>query len=427
MRIVIVNQPLGNRGDESAHKGLVRALLKNIPKIDITVLFVGVSQDSINQFAIKSPQVTYINLLNRESSNKLIASCSLFGFLYSRWKKWLYRCFYKAALYPLQTGDYSVWNTQPVIQKIKHYYTESDLILCAPGGICMGGFQNWYHLFYLKLAQHMNKPVAYYGRSFGPFQTKTELNCKFKKLSLELLHYFTFISIRDKKTEALAQELAINYVPTLDSAFLDTPQTTISSEVKKILGETPYMVFVPNLLTWHYAYKSISKETIISFYNQLIDCIIERFPDYHIVMLPQTFNSASSNDILLFKEIANIRQDKRIIVMPDSYSSDIQQAIIHQAKFVVGARYHSIVFAINQAVPFIALSYEHKIEGLLQALGKVDCMVNISHIFEKEADKETAVLLFKDLLLNLKSDVQAQTNAKQKADACFQLFIKKFL
>ena len=54
MRIVIVNQPLGNRGDESAHKGLVRALLINIPKINITVLFVGVSQDSINQFAIKS-------------------------------------------------------------------------------------------------------------------------------------------------------------------------------------------------------------------------------------------------------------------------------------------------------------------------------------------------------------------------------------
>lgn len=425
MKIVIVNQPLGNRGDESAHKGLIRTLLKSLPKVNIKVLFVGVSQDSINQFAIESKQVEYINLLNRESSNALISNCKPLRFCYSRWKKWFYQRFYKIAIQSLQTGDYALWNTQPIVQKIKSYYADADLILCAPGGICMGGFQNWYHLFFLKLAQKMNKPLAYYGRSFGPFPTETELNRKFKALSLELLRYFTFISIRDKKTEALAQELSIDYVPTLDSAFLDTPQIDLPSAAQTLLGEAPYMVFVPNLLTWHYAYSSIPKETILSFYNQLIDCIIERFPNYRIVMLPQTFNSASSNDILLFKEIADIRKDARLVVMPDCYSSDIQQRIIRNATFVVGARYHSIVFSINQAVPFVALSYEHKIAGLLQTLEKDDCMIDISNIFTNEVLIQKAVDAFKNMLPKLKADVQAQANAKQKTDACFQLFIKK--
>ena len=50
MNILIVNQPLNNRGDESAHKGLVRRLSKQYPKGEINVLFVSANQDSVNQF-----------------------------------------------------------------------------------------------------------------------------------------------------------------------------------------------------------------------------------------------------------------------------------------------------------------------------------------------------------------------------------------
>lgn len=52
-------------------------------------------------------------------------------------------------------------------------YKESDVVLCAPGGICMGGFQNWWHLFMLQLAKYIGKPLVYYGRSFGPFPVVT--------------------------------------------------------------------------------------------------------------------------------------------------------------------------------------------------------------------------------------------------------------
>lgn len=57
---------------------------------------------------------------------------------------------------------------------------KADLIICAPGGICMGGFQDWNHLFYLQLAKYARKPLAYYGRSFGPFPITTKSNRDFK-------------------------------------------------------------------------------------------------------------------------------------------------------------------------------------------------------------------------------------------------------
>ena len=41
MNILIINQPLNSRGDESAHKALVRSLLRDYPNVWITVLFIA--------------------------------------------------------------------------------------------------------------------------------------------------------------------------------------------------------------------------------------------------------------------------------------------------------------------------------------------------------------------------------------------------
>lgn len=42
MNILMVNQPLNNRGDESAHKALVRRLLETDENINITCIWVAV-------------------------------------------------------------------------------------------------------------------------------------------------------------------------------------------------------------------------------------------------------------------------------------------------------------------------------------------------------------------------------------------------
>lgn len=39
MKIAVVNQPLGNRGDEAAHKALIRSLIKRFPDAQIDVVF----------------------------------------------------------------------------------------------------------------------------------------------------------------------------------------------------------------------------------------------------------------------------------------------------------------------------------------------------------------------------------------------------
>ena len=83
-------------------------------------------------------------------------------------------------------------------------------------------------------------------------------------------------------------------------------------------------------------------------------------------MLPQTFNynTYTGDDIGFMHDTAKNFSTEKVAVIDDIYSSDIQQTVISGSDFVIGARYHSIVFAINNAVPFMALNYEHKFKGL---------------------------------------------------------------
>lgn len=404
MNILLINQPLNNRGDESAHKGLIRALCKKMPNINITVLFTGENQDSINQFSLDIPNITYINLpINNE--------------------------YYRMSGWGMKYKMYALWYTHPTIREIIRIYKESDCVICAPGGISMGGFQNWSHLFLLKLAKYLNKPLIYYGRSFGPFPTKTLNNRIYKKISLEMLNYFSFLSIRDKQTEKLAQQLNINYEPTVDSAFLDSPKVELSKELRSVIENHKFMVFVPNSLIWHYHYKScLTKESVIEFYKKIVILIKNKYPELNIVMLPQTFNYGTDlgDDINFFKDLAKELNDPNIIILKDVYSSDVQQTIISDAEFLIGARYHSIVFALNNNIPFIALSYEHKIKGLLETLDKDDRVVDITHL--TLGDNDELIQKVDKLLLDLRKDPVAQRKAKAIAYDCLEklvFFLKK--
>lgn len=396
MKILMINQPLNNRGDESAHKALLRAICKEYPKANIKVLFLGANLDSMRQFNVQLPYVEYLNLCPR----RLMGCISVWGMIYG--VKWL-------------------WHLHPSIRKCMKLYGWADMILCAPGGICLGGFQNWQHLFMLQLAKYMNKPLVYYGRSFGPFPIETSRNKAFKKLSIEILHYFSFLSIRDKKTESLATELGVRYVSTVDSAFLDSPKVDIPTEIKKAIGDNRYIVFVPNQFNWHYVYKKVRTETVISFFSQMANDIMDLYPNHKIVMLPQTFNNFYP-DVKIFKSIQMHNGSSGITVIDDCYSSDVQQIIISQADLVVGARYHSIVFAINNNVPFISLSYEHKMSGLLETLSVSNSMLDITHIFEDKTLTETALKDFHTLLTNISLNPGIQHRAKEIATECFDKF-----
>lgn len=404
MNILIINQPLGNRGDESAHRALVRAINKTCPDAHVTILNFLDCIDAGKDFVVDNQENTYIK----------------FSFSHDLKSRFTSEFITKIGI--VRHGTM----LHPVLRKIIQYYKAADLVLCAPGGICMGGFQNWQHLYLLELARIYKKPLAYYSRSFGPFPTKSFSNRRFKKISLKMLQYFDFLSIRDTKTMNLADSMKVNYVPSIDTAFLETPSVKIPTEITTNLA-SKYVVFVPNSLTWHYTFKHVSQEKIDGFYLEIVKILRKKYPEHQIVMLPQLCSCGADGDFSYFKKIAKLASDNNIFVIPDIYSSDIQQVIIRNSNFIVGSRYHTIVFAINNMTPFIALNYEHKISGLLENLGLTDKMVDIVSIFDSEEKQMKALENFENLMLTATADEKAYKKAHSIAENCFEKFTQKYM
>lgn len=85
-----------------------------------------------------------------------------------------------------------------------------------------------------------------------------------------------------------------------------------------------------------------------------------------------------------------------------------------------------MVFAINQNIPFVALNYEHKIRGLLTALRKEDCMVDIMTAFENRQTIDAALKEVRDLLPAVGNDDRAYQQASSEARDCI-LQLRDFL
>lgn len=401
VNFLMINQPLNNRGDESAHKALVKMILQSIPTAKIHVFFIGQNQDAISAFDVHDSRVSYINIRPKKNFARFL----LLGLRF--------KCVFLAKVHP-------------TIRQALSIYKQADVVLNAPGGVCMGGFQNWGHMVQLLFAKYLKKPVVYYGRSIGPFPIKTLNNRMFRETSIDLLHYFSFLSLRDKKSMDLADSLNIKYEPTVDSAFLETPKVDVPQNLLDMIGSKSYVVFVPNLLIWHYAYKDkASLGDVLLFFKKILDYIIAKYPKHNVVMLPQTFyfDNKNKGDINFFRELKQYAQCEKMVILPDIYSSDVQQSIISKADCMIGARYHSVVFAINQAIPFVALSYEHKISGLLETLHKTESLVDITTAFDSEENMQHVLENFSRALNVANVDVNAQIMAKNMAKTCFNKFV----
>lgn len=233
-----------------------------------------------------------------------------------------------------------------------------------------------------------------------------------------MLGYFSFLSLRDSKSQKIADEMGFSYECTLDTAFLESPVCDIPKEIESELTDS-YVVFVPNILTWHYRYCDVPQEKIDDFWLSVIRLIAEKFKDSKIVMLPQTYGKDVNDGYSYFTKIQKLYGSDRLFVLPEKYGSDIQQSIISNSRFVVGARYHSIVFAVNKGVPFLSLSYEHKMEGMLEMLKALDKKVNIEGLFSDPERKDQALSEISARLESFDA-TPIQKSAKDITDNCFE-------
>lgn len=356
---MVINQAWSNHGDEAAHKGLVRMLASAYPKAEITVLMHVAPDFRDDNFKLYRPEeFKNINYL------KIIAD------------RWYYRMVRYLWWMPVGTITALGPLLSDSLRQVKQLLRSADLVVNAPGGVDLGPYRNWGNVIRLLVAIQIGTPTAIYAISFGPLPESTQKDRRFSQLALYILRNVQYLTLRDDKSQKYASALKISFGKSADTAFLDDTTATIPSELNAKI-QSPYAVFVPNALyKWHPHFREISSYIFKQLYIHIMEGLLAK--NLRIVMLPQLFGS--QNDESFFQELAGHFPDTSITVVSESYPSEIQQAIVRGAEITVGARYHSLIFAIKNNVPFVALSYEHKISNLLTMAGLSEYMVDLHQI-----------------------------------------------
>ena len=364
-KILIINQHTSNHGDEAAGIALIRELKSNYKNAKISVLY---------NWYEKLEDDAFIGLNEFKDVKH-------FSFGTSKFDAALVRV---SLFFPLLINILSLFSRN--LKSQLSIIRDSDIVINGPGGVNIGPYKDYYYLWRLVAVKYHKKVLAIYSISFGPFDGLPNF---FIKRSLDILKYAQFLSLRDDKSHRFADSFNLDYKKSIDTAFLSKKNETIPT-IYSELEDTNYVVVVPNeLYSWHPYFKKINKSSLDNFYISIIENFIEKY-NYKVVLLPQLFSS--QDDTEYFKRLKNTIDNDNILVIDTKFNSDIQQKIIRGSEFIVGARYHTIIFAINNQIPFFALSYEHKMENMLSLLGLSEYKLDLISTFQKEELDTNSVL-----------------------------------
>ncbi len=255
----------------------------------------------------------------------------------------------------------------------KHPSKGIDILLDA------GGFQfsdqwnyseerlNLFEKYYSKLKSYGTK-IIFLPQALGPFQTESG------KRTVEILSKYADIVIAREK-------VSYNYM--LDSGFPQNklwlyPDFTLkidrlsNSSITSIPEKS--ICFIPNkkMLT----HTSSKKETYLNLFKTLINLAKEK--GYNPILL----NHEGKGDYELCKIIKN--QIKFDIALYTNLNAFEVKSIIGQSYLTISSRFHGVASSLNQVVPCLATSWNHKYEQLFNDFGITGNIIKVEENFLQE-------------------------------------------
>ena len=361
MRIVIVNAfERGNRGDAALLSAMVEQVDQAYPGAEIGISgfedprrlpeFDGVPNlGSIRRYAGEES----VNVVIRHS-RKLVAV-----FLILALKLGLGRTLLRAAKTVLPREVASEFTA----------LANADLVISLGGGYLRGGpdlpsdVSVAFLLLPLWIAQRFGVPVVSAPQSYGPFPTRFQSKAVRRVLSRD-----TVVSAREDISLNLLAEAGIPAEimrRDVDSAFAFNchSERDWRTELRIPVEDTIVLVTARQYLP--------PKEQ--AAYEQALAATIEhalRENGVHVILAPQvTCAYREDDDRIVQRRIAvQVPHERLLSIEDDTISHHDVMALYSAADFMVGTRFHSVIFSLLAHVPCIAISYERKGRGIMRDL-----------------------------------------------------------
>ena len=235
----------------------------------------------------------------------------------------------------------------------------------------------------LILAERLGTPVICGPQSVGPFGREFQ-----RRSAQRALRGAELVLVREDTSFALVRAMGVE-PPTLaravDSAFgfragpSDGWRDRISAAADDVLvGMTARAWLAP-------PHRDAFERTLA----RLIDHI-QSDPRFRVVLVPQnTSTLVDEDDREVNRRVAAHCEGPRLPLLVERRSDPTEITGLYSSlDFVVGMRFHSVIFALTSFVPSIAIGYHHKAMGIMSDLGLEEWVVPLEAV---TADRITAL------------------------------------
>jgi colanic acid/amylovoran biosynthesis protein len=216
----------------------------------------------------------------------------------------------------------------------------------------------WYFLFYIKLGKKLNNKVIVLPNSFGPFIGPTV-----KKQVKKIFNEVDLILARENVSAKALGDLLEKDIKVLpDLGFyvpLDHSNDSLVNELfkdkgishsAKLVGITVRPWRFPQSLNSTESYKKYT-DSIALFTDHLTDL------GYTVVFCNQSIGpSAHEDDRLAISDVIEVKKASCIWINEDLTCEQLK-LIYSKFDFLIGTRFHSVIFSLTSGVPSIAIGY----------------------------------------------------------------------
>ena len=270
-------------------------------------------------------------------------------------------------------------------------YNKSNYIFVKGGGFLhdynkglVGYYTIYYQLYHIKLALKMKKKVFIMPNSYGPFNIITS------KMVRKVLSKCEMISAREslsahKNSNGLG--IDIDLFPDL-AFFLDKNQSKL--DINKLMNKNNINLKKDSLIAItvrpYRFYSSSNPDKKYEEYKQSFIDLINYVTStkYKVLLVVHTrAESDHENDEKCIDEILSclINNNKVIKIKDDNYNCYDLKKIYGCCEFVIGTRFHSVIFSLEQLIPCIAITYGgNKGDGIMKDIGLSEYSIKIENL-----------------------------------------------
>lgn len=272
-------------------------------------------------------------------------------------------------------------------QKTLQTFKNADAVFVKGGGFvhAYGGITAPYYIFFIlyhiNLALSLKKDVYILPNSFGPFD-----GLLVKKMVKKTLAKCKCVFARESVSQdMLRNELNINAQLFPDLAFYlkSSCKKTADLKTKYNLDVNIPLVAV-TLRPYRFPGTDNPKQKYVEYKNEMVKFLKMLFEKGYMPVIVEHTLAVNDHekDICCINDVCSQLNEKEyIIVSDDNFTCRDLKAIYELCDYVVGTRFHSVIFSLSANIPGIAITYGgNKGQGIMKDIGVQEYAIPIEEV-----------------------------------------------